>query len=87
MNCFAGIVGPIAGLIGSGCGMYVCDTVLKQMSPANLSKAGAVAYKFGGALIGCVVGSAAGDYLENLVSETCKLAEEITGQNRKKDEK
>lgn len=81
MNVFAGLAGPIAGLIGSGCGMYVCDVVLKGMTPANMTKAGAAAFKLGGALIGCVVGSATGDYLENLVVETQKFAATMFGGN------
>ena len=82
MGPFAGIVGPIAGLIGSGCGMYVCDVVLKGMTPANLTKAGEAAFTLGGALIGCVVGSATGDYLENLVVETQKFANMVVNGGR-----
>lgn len=77
MGPFAGIAGAIAGLIGSGCGMYTVDVIMKQMTPANLTKAGEVAFKLGGALIGCVVGSATGDYLENLVVETQKFADQL----------
>ena len=77
MGQFAGIGGAIAGLIGSGCGMYTVDVIMKQMTPANLTKAGEVAFKLGGALIGCVVGSATGDYLENLVVETQKFADQL----------
>ena len=77
MGPFAGIGGAIAGLIVSGCGMYTVDVIMKQMTPANLTKAGEVAFKLGGALIGCVVGSATGDYLENLVIETQKFADRL----------
>lgn len=87
MNVFLNLMGPVAGLIGSGCGMYVTDTILKGMTPANLTKGAEAAWKVGGALIGCVVGAATGDYLENLVVETSKFANQIVNSEKSKQTK
>lgn len=75
-----GLVGPIAGLAGSLCGTYVADTLLKAATPENLTKAGKVAWTVGGALIGCVVGSAAGDYVEKTVDDVQKAIGMIQGK-------
>lgn len=76
----ASLVGPVAGLAGSLCGTYVVETLLKATTPENLTKAGKVAWTVGGALIGCVVGTAAGDYVEKTIDDVQKAVGMLQGK-------
>lgn len=68
MNGFA-IAKTVGGVIGTIAGGQTVNVALKALTPENLSIANKVAVGIGGALMGGIVGSACGKYVEDFVDD------------------
>lgn len=73
------ILKPIGGIVGSLCATQVVETVVSTFKPDELTKVGKAAWAIGGALIGGVVGSAAGDYLCDTIDAVKECVDTFKG--------